>query len=73
MKKHSLGQWLFAVRPWSFPASAMPILVTLAYLFWAGAEMINLLKKQYPKMNDSAVQFCSTEQKTNSPIFHEKR
>ena len=39
MKKHSLGQWLFAVRPWSFPASAMPILVTLAYLFWAGAEM----------------------------------
>lgn len=39
MKKHSLGQWLFAVRPWSFPASAMPILVTLAYLFWIGAEM----------------------------------
>ncbi|MBR5564124.1 MAG: prenyltransferase [Bacteroidales bacterium] len=39
MKKHSLGQWLFAVRPWSFPASAMPILVTLAYLFWTGAEM----------------------------------
>lgn len=39
MKKHSLGQWLFAVRPWSFPASAMPILVTLTYLFWTGAEM----------------------------------
>ena len=42
-------------------------------VIWAGAEMINLLKKQYPKMNDSAVQFYSTEQKTNSPIFHEKR
>ena len=39
MGKHSLKQWLFAVRPWSFPASAMPILVTLAYLFWIGAEM----------------------------------
>lgn len=39
MGKHSLKQWLFAVRPWSFPASAMPILVTLAYLFWTGAEM----------------------------------
>lgn len=42
-------------------------------VIWAGAEMINLLKKQYPKMNDSAVQFYSTEQKTDSPIFHEKR
>ena len=39
MGKHSLGQWFFAVRPWSFPASAMPILVTLAYLFWTGADM----------------------------------
>ena len=39
MGKHSFGQWIFAVRPWSFPASAMPIIVTLAYLFWAGADM----------------------------------
>ena len=39
MGKHSLGQWFFAVRPWSFPASAMPIFVTLAYLFWTGADM----------------------------------
>ncbi len=23
-----------AVRPWSFPASAMPVIVTLGYLFW---------------------------------------
>lgn len=42
-------------------------------VIWAGAEMINLLKKQYPKMNDSAVQFYSTEQKTDAPIFHEVR
>ena len=39
MGKHSFGQWIFAVRPWSFPASAMPIIVTLAYLFWTGVEM----------------------------------
>ena len=39
MGKHSFGQWIFAVRPWSFPASAMPIIVTLTYLFWTGAEM----------------------------------
>ena len=42
-------------------------------VIWAGAEMINLLKKQFPKMNDSAVQFYSTEQKTDAPIFHEVR
>lgn len=36
MKKHSFGQWLVAVRPWSFPASAMPVAVTLAYLLWRG-------------------------------------
>lgn len=39
MKKHTLGEWIFALRPWSFPASAMPIVVTLAYLFWKGAEV----------------------------------
>lgn len=35
MSKHSLKDWLIAVRPWSFPASAMPVLVTLVYLYWA--------------------------------------
>ncbi len=33
MKKHTAKEWLIAVRPWSFPASAMPVIVTLAYLF----------------------------------------
>jgi rhamnogalacturonyl hydrolase YesR len=37
---------------------------------WAGAEMINLLHSQHPKMNDSAVQFYRTEQTTTAPIFH---
>ena len=39
MGKHSLGQWLFEVRPWSFPASAMPVIVTTAFLFWKGYEI----------------------------------
>ncbi len=39
-------------------------------VIWAGAEMINLLNKQHPKMNDSAVQFYRTEQNTDDAIFH---
>ena len=35
-KKHSFKAWVLATRPWSFPASAMPVLVTLAYLNWCG-------------------------------------
>lgn len=38
---------------------------------WAGAEIINLMKNFYPKMNDSAVQFYTTPQNTESPIFNE--
>lgn len=37
---------------------------------WAGAEMIKMLNSQYPKMNDSAIQFYRSEQKATSPIFH---
>ncbi len=39
MSNHSLKSWIMATRPWSFPASAMPILVTLAYLFWLGKDV----------------------------------
>lgn len=39
MGKHSFKEWIIAVRPWSFPASAMPIIVTVSYLFWKGAEI----------------------------------
>lgn len=35
----------------------------------AGAEMINLLKKQHPRINDSAVQFYDKEYATTAPIF----
>ena len=39
MKRHSLKDRLMATRPWSFPASAMPVAVTLAYLYWMEQEM----------------------------------
>ena len=39
MKKHTFGEWMIAVRPWSFPASMMPIIVSTAYLFWKGAQL----------------------------------
>lgn len=38
-------------------------------VLWAGAEMISLLKNQYPQMNDSAVQYYQVKQKTTAPIF----
>lgn len=40
---------------------------------WAGGEIIRMLKQTHPKMNDSAIQFYPTEQKTDEPIFSEKR
>lgn len=48
MAKHSLKEWYLATRPWSFPASAMPVASTIAYLFWVsqeceGAPRVNLL------------------------------
>ncbi len=34
MTKRTLKDWVLATRPWSLTASAMPILITLAYLFF---------------------------------------
>ena len=36
----------------------------------AGAEMLNLLKRQHPKSNDSAVMFYDTEVQTDASIFN---
>lgn len=38
-RKHTFGEWMIAVRPWSFPASAMPVITATAFLFWKGAEI----------------------------------
>lgn len=35
-KRHSFKDWFLATRPWSFPASSMPVLVTMLYLYWQG-------------------------------------
>lgn len=50
MKKHSFKDWMIAVRPWSFPASAMPVVVTLAYLYWDKQE-INWLNGIWALLN----------------------
>lgn len=40
--KHSIKEWVLATRPWSFTASAMPVLVSAAWLF-AQDESVNWL------------------------------
>ncbi len=35
----SIKSWILATRPWSFPASAMPVLTTVAYLYWLGRDV----------------------------------
>ena len=32
--KHTVKDWILTTRPWSFPASAMPVLATFAYMTW---------------------------------------
>ncbi len=32
--KHSVKDWILTTRPWSFTASAMPVLATFAYMTW---------------------------------------
>ena len=39
-------------------------------VLWAGAEMIQLLRQQHPKSNDSAVTFYDEEVPTDQPIFN---
>lgn len=39
-------------------------------VLWAGAEMLNLLKQQHPKSNDSAVMFYDEEINTDASIFN---
>ena len=40
MKKHSFKDWVLATRPWSFPASSMPVVVTIAWT-WAHGIQVN--------------------------------
>ena len=42
-------------------------------VLWAGAEIIEMLRRTHPKMNDSAVHFYPEQQDTDAPIFEVKR
>lgn len=39
MKGHTIKEWLLATRPWSFPASTMPVLVSIMFLWSNGFEV----------------------------------
>ena len=39
MNGHSIKEWLLATRPWSFPASTMPVFVTMMFLWSNGLEV----------------------------------
>ncbi|MBR5053166.1 MAG: prenyltransferase [Bacteroidaceae bacterium] len=36
MKGHTIKEWILATRPWSFPASAMPVIVTIVFVWSQG-------------------------------------
>lgn len=38
-KRHTFKEWFLATRPWSFPASSMPVAVTLAFMYWRGFDV----------------------------------
>lgn len=40
-----------------------------APVIWAGAEMVNLMKREHPRMNDGAVCFYPTIQRSDLPVF----
>lgn len=40
--KHTFNQWLTATRPWSLPASTMPALVAISYVFYLSKTSIPL-------------------------------
>ena len=37
--RRTIADWLIATRPWSFPASSMPVLVTMMFLWSKGFEV----------------------------------
>lgn len=39
ISQHSFRDIFLALRPWSFPASFMPVVVTLLYLYWQGGTL----------------------------------
>lgn len=44
---HSFKSWFLATRPWSFSASAMPVIVTLSYLYYSSKVATNPLEMNW--------------------------
>ncbi|MFA7227140.1 MAG: prenyltransferase, partial [Dysgonamonadaceae bacterium] len=38
-KERKTKDWIIATRPWSFPASTMPALVTISYIYFLKGEI----------------------------------
>lgn len=55
MTRHKCKEWTAAAKIWTSPVSAMPIIVTIAYLFWKG-EQINWLYSALVLVGAMAVQ-----------------
>ena len=66
MKKHTFVEWMIAVRPWSIPASAMPIIVAVAYLFWKGASEYSIIN--YCEIGRRNEYFIHCKQKVNEIV-----
>ena len=39
---HSVKNWILLTRPWSFPASAMPAIVAISYLYFRQSEFVSI-------------------------------
>lgn len=39
---HTAKDWILLTRPWSFPASAMPAIVAISYLFFRQSEFVSI-------------------------------
>ena len=39
IRNHTLKEWVLATRPWSFPASTMPVLVTIMFVWSIGHDV----------------------------------
>lgn len=46
-KERTIKDWIIAIRPWSFPASTMPTLVTLSYVYFLKDEMATSINWWY--------------------------
>lgn len=49
--KHLLQDWILATRPWSFPASIIPLLVSLFYVFFISSKIDGIVYEEINLLN----------------------